>query len=355
MGLALVVTDQDSTAGPASTARHESNDANEGDNGSAPLAVVTGASGFIGSYLCPALKQAGYRVLAVTRPGSGITTAGDGIDELRTCSLQQASLAEAFAGAAVVFHLAGIAHTGVRNKALLREVNVQGTREVVRAAQAAKVGKLVYFSSVLAGRPGQSAYAESKQQAEELVLAASGPQLSSVVLRPVNVYGIGMRGNLLTMAKLIAAGRLPPLPRLENRLALVSVQDLCRAAIMAAAAPLVAAAPLSGAAPLAAAGKVYTVSDGQTYTPTDIEAAIYRALGRNKPAWRTPRMLFFAAAAAAELAGRMGLIRSGFGLASYNNLVTDNPVSRQELTDDTGYQPTLNLYDILPDILEPLR
>ncbi|MFN3162859.1 MAG: hypothetical protein ACE37N_05130 [Pseudohongiellaceae bacterium] len=66
-------------------------------------------------------------------------------------------------------------------------------------------------------------------------------------------------------------------------------------------------------------------------------------------------MLFFAAAAAAELAGRMGLTRSGFGLASYNNLVTDNPVSRQELTDDTGYQPTLTLYDTLPDILEPLR
>ncbi|MFN3162858.1 MAG: NAD-dependent epimerase/dehydratase family protein [Pseudohongiellaceae bacterium] len=238
-----MVTDQDSTAGPASTARHESNDANEGDNGSAPLAVVTGASGFIGSYLCPALKQAGYRVLAVTRPGSGVTTAGDGIDELRICPLQQASLAEAFAGAAVVFHLAGIAHTGVRNKALLREVNVQGTREVVRAAQAAKVGRLVYFSSVLAGRPGQSAYAESKQQAEELVLAAS----AAIVIggaAPVN-GGIGMRGNLLTMAKLIAAGRLPPLPRLENRLALVSVQDLCRAAILAAAGPLVAAAPLS--------------------------------------------------------------------------------------------------------------
>ena len=321
MGLALVVTDADS---------------------SAPLAVVTGAGGFIGGHLCPALSRAGYRVLALTRPGSEVTSAGAGVAELRSCPLQEAALRAAFAGASVIFHLAGIAHTGVRDRGLLREVNVEGTREVVRAAQSANVDKLVYFSSVLAGKPEQSGYAESKQQAEKLVLAAAGQALSPVVLRPVNVYGAGMRGNLQTMARMIAAGRLPPLPRLDNRLALVSVQDLCRAAVAVAATS-------------ACSGKVYTVSDGQTYTPTDIEAAIYRALGRNKPAWRTPRMLFFAAAASAELLGRTGLTRSGFGLATYNNLVTDNPVSAHELTDDTGYQATLTLYDALPDILEPLR
>lgn len=321
MGLALVVTGADSNA---------------------PLAVVTGASGFIGSHLCPALKQAGYRVLALTRPDGGATSVAADATELRSCPLQESSLCDAFAGASVVFHLAGIAHTGVRDKTLLRQVNVDATREVLRAAQSAKVGKLVYFSSVLASKPGQSAYAESKQQAEALLLAASGAKLAPVVLRPVNVYGAGMRGNLFTMARMIAAGRLPPLPRLDNRLALVSVQDLCRAAIAVAATP-------------ACAGKVYTVSDAETYTPTDIEAAIYRALGRNKPAWRTPRMLFFAAAAAAELLGRAGLSRSGFGLGTYNNLVTDNPVSADELTDDTGYQATLTLYDALPDILEPLH
>ncbi|GAB5497729.1 MAG: SDR family oxidoreductase [Pseudohongiellaceae bacterium] len=311
-------------------------------SGDAPLAVVTGATGFIGRALCPALSAAGYRVVALTRPGNPATAAELGAQQVLAKPLQQAALKDTFAGATVVFHLAGIAHTGVRDRAQLEAVNVDGTAEVVAAARASGAGRLVYFSSIMADQPQQSAYAASKRKAEDAVLAGATQGLQAVVLRPVNVYGPGMGGNLYTMARLIANRRLPPLPRLDNRLALVSVQDLCRVALAVAQQP-------------DCAGQVYTVSDAEPYTPTQIEAAIYQALGRKKPAWHTPRMVFFAAAAAAELVGRMGLTRSGFGLASYNTLVTDNPVSVQELADAINYQPTMTLYDALPDILTPLR
>lgn len=306
------------------------------------LAVVTGASGFIGRQLCASLRAAGYRVRAVVRPDTAARAEDIGADDMVCASLDASALTAAFADAAVVFHLAGIAHTGVRNRSLLRSVNVEGTAAVARAAAAAGVTTLVYFSSVMALNPGQSAYADSKRQGEAALRESAGTSLATVILRPVNVYGPGMRGNLSTMARLIMARCLPPLPRLDNRLAMVSVQDVCRAAVAVAAQPR-------------CAGKAYTVSDGQYYTPTAIEAAIYQGLGRNKPSWHTPRVLFLAAAGAAELAGKLGLTRSSFGLGTYRNLVSDQQVAIDELQQDSGYTPSLTLYDALPDILNSLR
>lgn len=306
------------------------------------LAAVTGATGFIGRHLCAALQVEGYRVRAVLRPETSAPTDDIKADELLQAELDENALSGAFAGATVVFHLAGIAHTGVADRSLLKSVNVDGSGAVARAAVAAGVSTLVHFSSVMALDPGQSAYADSKRQAEAVLLESAGTSLAPVILRPVNVYGPGMRGNLFTMARLIAAGRLPPLPRLDNRLALVSVQDLCRAAIAVAAQP-------------GCGGKTYTVSDGQHYTPTEIEAAIYQGLGLNKPAWHTPRVLFLIAAGAAGLAGKLGLIRSSFGLGTYRNLVTDHPVAMDELQQDTDFRPRLTLHDALPSILTNLR
>ena len=305
----------------------------------APIAAVTGASGFVGRRLCRELAERGYRVRAVLRPD---TLADLGDAEIRRAALDDAeALQTAFAGAAVVFHLAGIAHTRVHDQALLRRVNVDGTAAVAAACRAAGVPRLVYFSSVLAQRPS-SPYGDSKKAAEERLLAGGGQAPEIVILRPANVYGPGMQGGLMSLIRGIDGGWLPPLPRLDKRRGLVSVDDLAAAGVAAAEAP-------------AAAGGVYAVSDGQCYTPNDLEAAIYAALGRKKPAWRAPRMLFLAAAGLAETAARLGLYNGGLRFASYRALTSDNPVSCAELTAATGYRPELTLADRLPVIIQDLQ
>jgi len=319
----------------------ESNSANSANK---PLAIVTGASGFIGHHLCRGLRDAGFAVKALVRSNCHLEAADLSADQIYSVELGDSRLSTALSGASVVFHLAGIAHTGVRDGAALQRVNVQGSKIIAQACKTAGVPRLIHFSSILAEDPGQSAYALSKHDSELAVLGQADEQLAVVVLRPVGVYGPGMRGNWYGLIKRIAARRMPPLPRLHNRLALVSVHDLCRAAVLFAQAPI----PQSGFAPY------YVVCDGQEYSPNQLESAIYGALGRNKPAWHTPRMLFFAAAALADMAGKLGILRGGFGLGSYRNLVRDSaagPEAMTKLQETIAYRPSQTFADVLPDLV----
>src|SRR5690606_21939893 len=100
--------------------------------------------------------------------------------------------------------------------------------------------RIVFFSSSLAAATGPqlSEYGRAKRDAEELLLtAAREGRIEVCCLRPVNVYGLGMQGNLLTMIRLIRKGVFPPLPRQAASVSLVGNRDLCEAALLAAAAP----------------------------------------------------------------------------------------------------------------------
>jgi nucleoside-diphosphate-sugar epimerase len=251
------------------------------------------------------------------------------------------TLTKACTGVAAVFHLANIAHVNTPDEGALLRVNVEGTEAVCRACLGAGVSRLVYFSSSLASDPSRSSYAQSKRAAERLVLAAGKDEAAALhvsVLRPVNVYGAGMRGNIAGLIRRIVRGSIPPLPRLQNRLALISVADLCRAALAAAA----------GRQP---SGKIYTIADGEAYTPNRLEAAVYEATGRKRPGWHSPRVIFYAAAAAAQLADRTGIWKNDLGLRTYHNLVTDQAGSSDGFANDFDFKPSQSLESELPRIL----
>ena len=248
-------------------------------------------------------------------------------------------------GVDVVFHLANIAHVGEPDRALLQGVNVRGTESVCRASVAASVPRLIYFSSVLAKDPSASPYAESKRDAEAAVLSAgneSAGKLHVTVLRPANTYGPHMKGNLAAFIKRISRGRIPPLPRLRNRIALVSVTDLCRIAIAAAEGGQ-------------KSGEIYTLTDGEGYTPSRIEAAVYHALGRQKPNWATPLVIFYIAAMVAQLASWFGLGRNNLGLRTFRNLVKDEPVNVEGFVRELGVKPSHTLESTLPEILRSIE
>lgn len=138
---------------------------------------------------------------------------------------------------------------------------------------------------------------------------------------------------------MIARKRLPPLPKLKNRLSLVGVDDLVKAAVLAAINPI-------------AAGKTYCVTDGETYLVNKIEGAIYQVLGRQMPSWHSPAVLIYAASALAGLLGKITGRGSSISVRTYYNLVRDNYFSNQKIVKELGFAPASNLYKELPELVE---
>lgn len=151
--------------------------------------VVTGAGGFIGRWLVRELHRQGARVTAMVRRPADAERLFSPEVTLRAGDITRPeTLDSAFAGAAVVFHAAGLYRFGLGHRRALGETNLLGTQHVLRAAAQAGVRCLVHLSSagVLsrpeglireedfpAARPRWCAYKASKWDAEQAVLAAS--------------------------------------------------------------------------------------------------------------------------------------------------------------------------------------
>jgi nucleoside-diphosphate-sugar epimerase len=178
--------------------------------------AVTGGNGFIGSALCLRLRALGHEVTAVVRPGAQdarLVQAGASVREAELADPN--SLADAFAGADVVFHCA--AESDLRAPAeALSWINVAGSENVVKAARHARVQRVVQLScanaslanrarvhwkeSAALGHAPLGALARSQLLAEELALQASTARMSVVALRPAWLWGPGERHNLPELA-----------------------------------------------------------------------------------------------------------------------------------------------------------
>ena len=190
------------------------------------LALVTGSTGFIGSHLCRALLARGHTVRAFHRPGSPLR-ALEGLPVERVVGdvLDPASLGPAMRRVDWVFHVAAVvAHW--RDPRRLVETTVTGTRNVLVAARAAGVRRLVYTSSVAAlgvPAPGEVLderhrfnypaarwpYGHAKHIAEDHVRGAADA-LDCVVVNPASVFGavdLNLIGGQLIVS--VARGRVP--------------------------------------------------------------------------------------------------------------------------------------------------
>jgi nucleoside-diphosphate-sugar epimerase len=189
---------------------------------------MTGASGFIGLHLLHELVKQGDTVHVLVRRPLQTSSHSNGNVVPHYGTLENfALLCEAMKGCSRVFHVAAYARNWARHNNLFFEVNVQGTDNVMRAAVANGVQRVLCTSSVLAlgfanGSPltedatpprhFMTTYAESKQNAEAVALDYCNEHLDVVVVNPTRVYGPGLlsEGNSVTrMIKLHLAGRFP--------------------------------------------------------------------------------------------------------------------------------------------------
>ncbi len=194
--------------------------------------LVTGATGFLGRAVAEELVRRGAQVRALVLPDDSYikllpaevcTVAGDVCDE--------ASLADFFADAGsgtCVIHCAGIVSVASRPGSKLYQVNVGGTRDIVRLCMEHGVGRLIHVSSVHAipekpmgcvmtesceFSPGlvDGDYAKSKSAATELVFDAARRGLRASVVFPSGIIGPGdvQGGSFTSMVRAFLTGKLP--------------------------------------------------------------------------------------------------------------------------------------------------
>jgi dihydroflavonol-4-reductase len=169
--------------------------------------LVTGAAGHLGNVLVRELLARGERVRALILPGEE-TCSLDGlpVERVEGNVLELDSLRAAMRDVDVVFHLAALVSITPNKSHLLRAVNVDGTRNVIEAAKAASIRKLVYTSSIhalerpplgvtinehLAFDPLNPAgpYDRTKAEASILVQQAAQQGLNTCILCPTGVTG----------------------------------------------------------------------------------------------------------------------------------------------------------------------
>ena len=212
--------------------------------------LVTGASGFVGTWLVRELIEQGEKVHILHRSNSSLEDlAGLTFKSCLGDVTDLDSVDAALQDVDTVFHLAGVVGYTRSMRAQMEAVNVKGTRNVVEAV-AKRQPQLVYMSSVVAvgasfdPRPLNESspytlshlnlgYFETKKAAEDVVLAACNKgRIKGVILNPSTIYGAGdaKKGSRKTQLK-VARGQLPFYT--SGGVSVVSVHDVVRAVIKA--------------------------------------------------------------------------------------------------------------------------
>ena len=213
--------------------------------------LVTGATGHIGNVLVRKLSERGERVRALVLPNEPLPPlAGAGVETCTGDVLEQESLREAMRGVQGVFHLAGVISIMPGSDALVRRVNVDGTKNMLCAARAMGVGRFVYTSSIHAIRriedgvidesvpydPGNpyGEYDRAKAEATLEVQKAAEAGLEAVIVCPTGVIGpYDFRGSLMGSVIRCAAEKKPTL-YVDGAYDFVDVRDVAEG-LMAAA------------------------------------------------------------------------------------------------------------------------
>ncbi len=191
------------------------------------LALVTGASGFIGAHVVRALLARGVAVRALILPGDPAPALA-GLDATRITGdvTDRAGLLRAMSGVDTVFHLAAVYALWLRDPDLLDRVNVGGTRAVLDAAREAGVGRVVHTSSIarFGGQgPGRRAteqsefrlgptgdrYSRSKADGHAVAEAAARAGQDVVIVAPTGPIGPGDLAPTPTGRLLVQCTRMP--------------------------------------------------------------------------------------------------------------------------------------------------
>jgi dihydroflavonol-4-reductase len=272
------------------------------------LALVTGATGFVGSAVARALLAAGFGVRALVRRHSAQANLdGVGVELAEGDMLDSAAVRSAAQGARYVFHVAADYRLWAPDPEEIMRTNVEGTRVVMEAAASAAAERIVYTSSVATLKPREDskpadetrplseseaigAYKKSKVAAERLVEAMVKDGLPAVIVNPSAPIGPRDRRPTPTGRMIIeaASGRIPAF--VDTGLNLVHVDDVATGHLLALRHGRI--------------GERYILG-GENMTLAELLGRIARLVGRTPPRISLPRWPIYPIAFAAEAMARL--------------------------------------------------
>jgi uncharacterized protein YbjT (DUF2867 family) len=148
---------------------------------------ITGATGFVGRAVVPALRAHGYAVRCLVRRGSEPDLRGlEAIERVEGDVLSPEALERDMAGCDTVVHLVGIIRETPATASTFERIHTQGTINVLEAAAATGVRRYLHMSALGARAGARSRYHRTKWAAEEAVRASPIPW---TIFRPSIVYG----------------------------------------------------------------------------------------------------------------------------------------------------------------------
>ena len=339
------------------------------DEGPLPLAtdtiaLVTGASGFVGGRLARRLAAAGRRVRALARsPLPDLERLG--IETVRADIADTRAMVEACRGVGTVFHAA--ARVGVWGpRGEFERTNIGGAHAVVDACRAHGVARLVFTSSPsvvfcdadLAGvdesqpRGTQfpADYPRTKAEAERLILEANAPGgLATCALRPHLIWGVGDQNLIPRVIARARAGRLRIVGDGRNRVDLTHIENVVDAHVCAERALADAGS--------AAAGRPYFITNDE---PVVLWEWINDLLGRLGIAPVRRRISLPAArrlGAACEMLWRVLRLRGEPPMTRFvaAELAKEHWFRIDAARRDLGYVPRVSMADGLDELVRTLR
>lgn len=300
--------------------------------------VVTGANGFLGSWVVRALAERGHEVHALVRPKADLSELeGVRYTVVHGDVTDVSSLEAAFEGADSVFHLAGVIAYKRSQRELMEKVNVGGTANVIQAVRKNRVRRLVHLSSVTAIGAGftpreilnedspynvahlKLGYFDTKRDAEILVRdAVRRGEIDAVILNPSTIYGPGdaRKGSRKTQLK-VARGEFPFYT--SGGVSILSIED--------------AVTGILAGWEKGRSGERYILA-GENIRIKELFRLIAEAAGVPAPRWKLPNFVVFMAGALGDFKEKIGKSSS----VSIENAWTstlyhwfDNSKARREL------------------------
>lgn len=214
----------------------------------ARTAFATGGTGFVGIVLIDRLVEAGWSVTALHRPSSDMRWLGQRkIDFVQGDITDPGSLAAVLPeGVDAVFHVAGDLNLWSRHNDRQYRINVEGTRNMARAALDKGAGRFIHTSTISVygmqtGKIDETApklgceswvnYQRTKCLAEREVEAAIDAGLDAVMLNPAAIVGAYDTGGWARLIRMAHQGRLPGMP--PGALSFAHVGEVAKAHIAA--------------------------------------------------------------------------------------------------------------------------
>jgi len=308
--------------------------------------LITGATGFIGGYITKAAVNRGWQVYTGIRKNSNLDYIKELNVQLLELNLNDPASLEAVLmelNPDIIIHNAGL--TKANSQEELNFVNGELTHNLAKASQfpGNNLSKFVFMSSLASYGPADNhgqdqindqctphpvtMYGKSKLLAETLLKEI--PNLPYIILRPTAVYGPREK-DLFSVFKMVASGLGLYTGKGNQKLTFIHVYDLVELIIRLAENEVVA--------------KSYFVSDGQTYSPTELNSIIAKNLGKKIVNFGLPLWLVNIVAYLSEWVGKISGKVPALNADKLHHIKTWNlQCDVEALYRDTQYTPQYKL------------